>query len=62
MGIRAKKLLLIGIDQAIPYLLNKFLNEGILPNINYLVDNGILGEAYSSAPCDTPTNWATIAT
>ncbi|MFW9936828.1 MAG: alkaline phosphatase family protein [Candidatus Thorarchaeota archaeon] len=62
MGIRAKKLLLIGIDQAIPYLLNKFLNEGILPNINYLVDNGVLGEAYSSAPCDTPTNWATIAT
>jgi predicted AlkP superfamily phosphohydrolase/phosphomutase len=62
MGIRAKKLLLIGIDQAIPYILDKFLDEEILPNIKYLVDNGIKGEAYSSPPCDTPTNWATIAT
>jgi predicted AlkP superfamily phosphohydrolase/phosphomutase len=57
-----KKLLVIGIDQAIPYLLNKFLKEGLLPNIENLANNGIIGEGYSCPPCDTPTNWTTIAT
>ena len=57
-----KKLLLIGIDQSIPYLINRFLKEGILPNIAKLIENGVYGEAYSCPPCDTPTNWTTIAT
>ncbi|MFX0066793.1 MAG: alkaline phosphatase family protein [Candidatus Hermodarchaeota archaeon] len=62
MGIGNKRLLVIGIDQAIPYLLNKFIKEGKIPNITKLAESGVLGEAYPSAPCDTPTNWATIAT
>jgi len=62
MGKNEKKLLVIGIDQAIPYLLQKFLKEGRLPNIQNLVDNGVIGEGYSCPPCDTPTNWTTIAT
>jgi len=56
------KILLIGIDQSIPYLINKFLDEEILPNIANLINTGIHGEAYSCPPCDTPTNWTTIAT
>ena len=56
------KLLVIGIDQAIPYLLNKFLDKNSLPNISTLCDNGIMAEAYPCPPCDTPTNWTTIAT
>ncbi|MCJ7649466.1 MAG: alkaline phosphatase family protein, partial [Candidatus Lokiarchaeota archaeon] len=60
--MKTNKLLLIGIDQSIPYLINRFLDEGILPNIGNLVKNGIYGEAYSCPPCDTPTNWTTIAT
>lgn len=62
MGIKRKKLLLIGIDQAILYLIKKFYNEGVTPNIGHLIENGVMGEAYSCPPCDTPTNWATIAT
>lgn len=62
MGKNKKKLLLIGIDQAIPYLLQKFLKDGTLPNIQDMVDNGVYSEGYSCAPCDTPTNWTTIAT
>ena len=57
-----KKLLLIGIDQAIPYFIKKFIDEGFIPNIAKLAEDGVIGEAYSCAPCDTPTNWATIAT
>ncbi|NHJ23107.1 MAG: hypothetical protein EAX89_00930 [Candidatus Lokiarchaeota archaeon] len=58
----SKKLLLIGIDQAIPCLLNKFLDTNILPNIAKLRENGVMTEAFSCPPCDTPTNWTTIAT
>jgi predicted AlkP superfamily phosphohydrolase/phosphomutase len=56
------KLLVIGIDQAIPYFIRKFLADGVLPNIEHLVKNGVFGEGYSCVPCDTPTNWTTIAT
>ena len=62
MKQRGKKLLLIGIDQAIPFLIKKFINENTIPNIATLCNNGIIAEAYSCAPCDTPTNWTTIAT
>ncbi len=57
-----KKLLLIGIDQAIPYLIRRFIDDGLIPNIANLAEEGVIGEAYSCSPCDTPTNWATIAT
>jgi predicted AlkP superfamily phosphohydrolase/phosphomutase len=60
--LKGKKILLIGIDQSIPYLINKFIDEGVLPNIKKLIDTGVYGEAYSCPPCDTPTNWTTIAT
>ncbi|MFW9819197.1 MAG: alkaline phosphatase family protein, partial [Candidatus Thorarchaeota archaeon] len=62
MGIKRKRLLVIGIDQAIPFLLNKYIKEGTIPNIAKLAESGVMGEAYPCAPCDTPTNWATIAT
>ncbi len=60
--MKGKKILLIGIDQSIPYLINKFIDEGVLPNIKKLIDTGVYGEAYPCPPCDTPTNWTTIAT
>jgi predicted AlkP superfamily phosphohydrolase/phosphomutase len=62
MNRGGKKLLLIGIDQAIPYLINKFIKQGSIPNIAKLCENGVSAEAFSCAPCDTPTNWTTIAT
>ncbi|MFO8017499.1 MAG: alkaline phosphatase family protein [Promethearchaeia archaeon] len=62
MKLQAKKLLIIGVDQAIPYLVNKFLNKDKIPHIKSLVQDGTYGEAYCCAPCDTPTNWTTVAT
>ncbi|TFG00888.1 MAG: hypothetical protein EU541_00835, partial [Promethearchaeota archaeon] len=55
-----RKLLLIGIDQSIPYLLDKYLSEDKIPNIGKLVQQGVSGKAYCCPPCDTPTNWTTI--
>ena len=62
MSIKPKNLLFIGVDQAIPYLLDKYVGEGVLPNVQNLIDNGVLAEGLSCPPCDTPTNWTTIAT
>lgn len=52
----------IGIDQVIPHLIDKFIEEGILPNIPHLAQSGVKGEALSCFSPDTPTNWATVAT
>ncbi|MFX1572157.1 MAG: hypothetical protein ACFFB0_05370 [Promethearchaeota archaeon] len=49
MEIRTKKLLLIGIEQAIPYLINKFYQEDLIPNIGHLIENGVIVEAYPLA-------------
>ncbi len=62
MSNSKKKLILCGVDQALPYLLDLFLEKGSLPNIANIVNNGVKGIAYSCPPCDTPTNWTTIAT
>lgn len=53
---------MIGVDQAIPCLIDKFVAQGTLPHINSLIQEGVKGKAYSCPPCDTPTNWATLAT
>jgi len=58
----AKELLVIGIDGAVFTLVKKFHEDGVIPNISSLMENGVLAEAYPCPPCDTPTNWTTIAT
>ena len=40
----------------------RFVEEGILPNLKKLGDEGIVTESYSSLPAWTPTNWATLMT
>lgn len=62
MNGKVKRVLVIGLDGALPCLLRKFLNEGELPNIERIVSKGVWGEAYPCPPTDTPTNWTTIAT
>ena len=57
-----RELLLIGIDGAVPTLIEEFHREGVIPNISSLIEGGVFAEAYPSPPCDTPTNWTTIAT
>ena len=57
-----RELLIIGIDGAVPDFIKKFSKKGMLPNIASLIDDGVLAEAYPCVPCDTPTNWTTLAT
>ena len=39
--ITHQKILVIGIDQAISYFINRFAEEDFILNINYLIENEI---------------------
>jgi len=58
----AKQAILLGLDAMVPTMVEKFLAEGILPNIAKLVDRGCLTRVRSVIPPQTPANWHTIAT
>ena len=58
----AKRLILIGFDGGNPPFIERFTREGKLPNISRLIREGAYSESLPVMPCDTPTNWCTIAT
>lgn len=58
-----KKVAVIGLDCALPALIEKHIAEGHLPNFKKLFDNGTIADyALVPYPTITPPNWATIAT
>ena len=56
------KTILIGLDAAVSSLVEKYLAEGWMPNLNALIQRGAYTRARSLFPGVTPINWATIAT
>ncbi|HHW10407.1 MAG TPA: hypothetical protein GXX29_10570 [Firmicutes bacterium] len=62
MSTRPDKLLVLGIDAALPDLLQKFSDEGILPNITGLMGNGIFSRVIPTFPPLTAAAWAAITT
>ena len=55
--------LIVGLDGAIPELVEKYAGMGLLPNIQKLIRNGAWAEnCLPPLPNTTPTCWATIAT
>ncbi len=59
---KPKKLIVIGIDGLMPEMVRKLVAEGHMPNMARLIEGGTFCEALPSPPCDTPTNWTTLAT
>ncbi len=57
-----RKVYLIGMDGMMYPMYQRFAQEGLLPNLKQLAEEGILTEVYSSLPAYTPTNWATMVT
>lgn len=57
---KARKVILIGLDGAIPEFVEKFGKR--LPFMYKLIKEGVFTPALPSPPVDTPTNWTTIAT
>lgn len=59
---KLNKVIVIGLDGAIPEFVRRFYREGVLPNIARLIENGVISELLPAVFADTPTNWTTIAT
>lgn len=58
----AKKAMIIGLDGISPVLLNKLIDEGIMPNIKKMIKKGTFAEALAPLPGLTHPNWVSIAT
>jgi len=56
------KILLIGIDGATFDLLNPWINNGLLPNIKRVIENGAYGKLRSTIPPVTGTAWPSFKT
>jgi len=59
---KVREVIVIGLDGAMLYFIKKLVSEGELPTFERLISNGVIAEASPCPPCDTPTNWTTIAT
>ena len=57
-----KKLILLGLDAVSLPLIERFAEEGSLPHLRRLMEDGSANKALSCIPAYTPNNWATIAT
>lgn len=57
-----KKVIVIGLDGLMMDMVKKFADEGNLPVMAELLENGAFAESFSSPPVDTPTNWTSLAT
>ncbi len=63
MPIRAKKLILVGLDGAFPKEIQRLAREGRLPRFKRLLENGASAEnCLPCFPTITPPNWTTIVT
>jgi predicted AlkP superfamily phosphohydrolase/phosphomutase len=56
-------MILVGLDGAFPEAVRKYAAEGVVPNFQKLIDQGVFCEnCFCPAPTITPPNWTTIAT
>ncbi|MCW3991145.1 MAG: alkaline phosphatase family protein [Candidatus Bathyarchaeota archaeon] len=52
--------MIIGLDSAVPEFIKKFAEDGTLPNLRRLMDEGVFGEGFCTYPSLTGTNWTCI--
>ncbi|RLE85177.1 MAG: hypothetical protein DRJ67_09335 [Thermoprotei archaeon] len=57
-----RKLVFIGLDSALTYFVERFVEEGVMENLTRLMKEGSYIKMLPSPPTDTPTNWATLMT
>jgi len=60
MNNKNQKILIIGIDGAPPSFIEKFTEDGTMPNLAKLKKEGAYSRMLPVPPCDTPTNWSTL--
>ncbi len=60
-----KRVMMIGLDGADPFVIKKMIDMGRLPNIKKAIENGVIGDKMAmigAFPSVTPPNWASLAT
>ncbi len=57
-----KRVVLIGLDSITPVMVERFLAEGAMPNLQRLRERGWSAEIIPTMPPTTPAGWATVAT
>ena len=58
----AKKILLVGWDSADWKIINRLIDQGKMPTMKYLVENGTMGNLATLDPPFSPMLWTSIAT
>src|SRR5262245_29803386 len=61
-GKFAQKLVILGFDGMDPDLVRKYMDQGQLPNMKKLADQGGLYDLGTSTSPESPTAWASFAT
>ncbi len=56
------KVMLLGLDALSPVLMHRLIEEGVMPNLASLIEEGVYGEALAPVPGLTHPNWVSIAT
>lgn len=62
MTTKAKRAVILGLDAMVPPIFEKFLSEGLLPNLKTLYDQGSYCPIMPTIPAQTASSWTTIAT
>ena len=59
---RPRRAVIIGLDGASADLVKRFMDNGIMPNLDELRRRGVFARVMPTIPTHTPTNWTTIST
>jgi len=60
--MKARKLMLLGVDSMMMKRVDRFVGEGRMPNLQRLMERGVAADAYPTIPTSTGPNWTTIIT
>jgi len=59
---RPQKCVLLGLDSVNLELVKKYADQGYLPNLKKMMDEGAITETFPAIPTGTAMNWTCIAT
>ncbi|MBN2288044.1 MAG: alkaline phosphatase family protein [Candidatus Glassbacteria bacterium] len=56
-----KRVIILGFDAVSPWLLKRYMDQGHLPNLKALAEEGSFSELQSSIPPESPVAWSTFS-
>ena len=59
---KKRKLIVLGMDGAVPYIFSEAMSKGLLPNFSRLARMGVMAKVMPHPSGVTPGNWAHIST